>query len=243
MERFELKEDRAGPLRLWTKPQVGHTYILSADCAKGTSGDYSASIMLDADDCSIAAALHGHIQAIPFGKKLASLGWYYNEAILGIETFPAGYGTLACDAAMQAGYRNMYVRVDHKKVAPTTTDDLGWKTDTITSDRMIGRVVTAIVERYPIVYKDLLEELLSQRWGESKAGSSSGPRILSALNDDLSDAYAIALCIRDEMYQRGAIKAAPPKKTATEDERFWADWQKRLDSRVGGVPRLGRDRI
>lgn len=242
MERFELKEDRAGPLRIWTKPIPGHTYIESGDCAKGTSGDYSASIVMDAEDCSIASALHDRIQAIPFGKKLASLGWYYNEAILGIETFPAGYGTLACEAAMQAGYRNMYVRVDHRKVAATTTDDLGWKTDTITADRMIGRVSEAIRERYPIPYKDLLEELMAQRWGEPKAGSASGPKILSSLHDDLVDAYAICLCIRDEMWQRGAIKAAPKKQPVSEDAAFWADWQRRLDSRAGRLPRLGRDR-
>lgn len=241
MERWKLVEARGGPMKRWAEPIKDHTYIVSADCAKGTSGDFSASIVLDALDCSIVAALHDRIQAIPFGKKLALLGWYYNEAILGIETFPAGYGTLACDSAMQFGYRNMYVRVDHKKVAPTTTDDLGWKTDTITADRMIGRVSEAVRERYPIQYKDLLEELLAQRWGEVKAGSASGPKILSSLHDDLVDAYAIALCIRDEMWQRGEIKVAP-KKPMNEDERFWADWKQRLDSQHGRVPRLGRGR-
>ena len=241
MERWRLVEARGGPVKRWAEPIKGRTYIVSGDCAKGTSGDYSASIVLDAQDCSIVASIHDKIQPIPFGKKLALLGWYYEEAILAIETFPAGYGTLACDSAMQFGYRNMYVRVDHKKVAPTTTDDLGWKTDTITADRMIGRVGEAIRERYPIPYKALLEELLAQRWGETKPGSASGPKIISSMHDDLVDAYAIALCVRDEMWQRGEIKTAP-KKSLSEDERFWAGWNQRLDSMAGRVPRLGRER-
>ena len=241
MDRWKLVEARAGPLKRWAEPIKGHTYIVSADCAKGTSGDFSASIVLDAEDCAIVAAIHDRIQPVPFGRRLALIGWYYNEGILGIETFPAGYGTLACDAAMQFGYRNMYVRVDHKKVAAVTTDDLGWKTDTITADRMIGRVGEAVQERYPIQYKALLEELLAQRWGETKAASASGPKILSSLNDDLVDAYAIALCIRDEMYQRGAIKAAP-KKAMSQDEEFWAGWRQNLDRLAGSVPRLGRER-
>ena len=98
-----------------------------------------------------------------------------------------------------------------------------------------------IRERYPIPYKSLLEELLAQRWGEARAGSASGPKILSSLNDDLVDAYAIALCIRDEMYQRGAIKAAP-KKAMSQDDEFWAAHRQRLDSMAGRVPRLGRER-
>ena len=239
MERHRLIENRNGPMRKWADPEPGETYIVSADCAKGTSGDFSASIVLRARDCAIVAALHDKIQPVPFGRKLALLGWMYNEAVLGIETFPAGYGTLACDAAMQLGYRNMYVRVDHKKVAPTTTDDLGWKTDTITSDRMIGRVGEAVRERYPIQYKDLLEELMAQRWGETKAGSVSGPKILSNAHDDLSDAYAIALCIRDEMYQRGEIRVAP-KRALTEDERFWKGWNEKLDRMGGTGSRFGR---
>ena len=239
MERHRLIENRNGPMRKWSGPLADRAYIIGADCAKGTSGDFSAAIVLDAQDCSIAAALHDRIQPIPFGRKLALLGWMYNGAMLGIETFPAGYGTLACDAAIQFGYQNLYTRVDHKKVAATTTDDLGWRTDTITSDRMIGRVGEAIRERYPIPYKDLLEELMSQRWGDVRPGSVSGAKILSAGHDDLMDAYSIALCIRDEMWQRGEIKSAP-KKPKTEDERFWEQWQRNLDRRQGPGPRFGR---
>lgn len=238
---FVTRESRNGIMRKWEDPVEGLFYVVGADCAKGTSGDYSAAIVLEAQSCRIVAALHDRIQPTPFGKKLAALAWMYNSAVLGIETFPAGYGTLACEAAIQAGYRNLYTRVDHKKTAMTMTDDLGWKTDTLTSDRMVGRVGNAVRERYPIVYRELVDELIAQRWEEARPGSTTGPKIHSSMNDDLSDAYAIALCIRDELYQRGTIQTpAPP--TMSDDERFWASQKQALDRMSRPRPTFGRGR-
>ena len=228
-------------MRKWEDPKPGLIYVIGADCAKGTSGDFSAAIVIEAQSCRICAAIHDRMQPVPFGKKLAALGWMYNEAVLGIETFPAGYGTMACEAAIQAGYKNLYTRVDHKKVSMTMTDDLGWKTDSLTSDRMVGRVGLAVRERYPIVYRDLIDELVSQRWEAPKAGSATGPRIRSTGHDDLSDAYAIVLCIRDELFQRGVV-AEPPKPAKTESEQFWADQKATLDRMSRPRPTFGRDR-
>jgi len=230
--RWKLTESRNGLMRRWAEPIEGLTYIIGADCAKGTSGDYSAAIVLEAQACSIVAALHDRIPPNAFGRKLAALAWYYNEAILAIETFPAGYGTLACETAINAGYRKMYQRVDHRKASMSVTDDLGWKTDSITSDRMVGRVGTAVNGHYPIPYHDLIEELLAQRWELPKPGTSSGPKIASSRHDDLSDAYAIALLVRDELYQQGTIKAAAPPPQ-TESERFWSQYHQKLDRMQG----------
>lgn len=228
---FRRLPDPHGSLAVWEWPIDGETYTVGADCSGGGSkGDPAAGVVVANRDCRVVATLHENEKPVPFGRKLARLAWTYNEALLAIETFPAGYGTMACDAAINYGYANIYTRVDVRKLERNHTDELGWKTDRITSDRMIARVAQAVVDRYQLSSRDLMQELWERRYDDKQ--TSGVPKIIGKGHDDLMDAYAIALLVRDEFWTREAAKARP-RPARSESERFW-NWVDKSIDRVQG---------
>lgn len=228
---FRREENAQGELAVYEWPIETESYTIGADCSGGGArGDPAAGVVICNRDCRVVATLHEQEKPVPFGRKLARLAWTYNEALLAIETFPAGYGTMACDAAINYGYSNIYTRVDVRKLERNHTDELGWKTDRITGDRMIARVGQAITDRYQLASKELMQELWERRYDDRQ--TSGTPKIIGKGHDDLMDAYSIALLVRDEFWTREAAKGKP-KTPRTESERFW-QWVDNGISRMQG---------
>lgn len=209
-----------GPLEVFEDPIAGLEYVIGADTSEGVrGGDYCAAVVIRADDCSVVATLHEHVDATRWGRKCSELAYWYNTATLAFETFPTAYGLAACRAALDYGYSRLYQRVMVTTAETNPTEKLGWHTDRATSGIMLSRVRMAIKEGSPIASAKLLFELASMKFDEVGDIFSEG-------HDDLYDAYAIALCVRDESVMRNHISAAPPKPR-TETERFWDHVQSR----------------
>lgn len=203
-----------GPLEVFEEPISGVTYVMGADTSEGVrGGDYCAAVVIRADNCAVVATLHEHIDATRWGIKCSELAAYYNDALLAFETFPTAYGLAACRAALDYGYMRLYQRIIVDKAEVNPTEKLGWHTNKSTAGIMYTRVRKALNEGSQIASTKLLYEMASMKYDEDGD-------VISDEHDDLYDAYAIALCVRDECVVRNIIQAeAPPPKTET--ERFW----------------------
>ena len=73
----------------------------------------------------------GHIDPDKFGEDiLYSLGFFYNEALIGVESNNHGLTTLT--SLVKAGYTNVYRQRRLNQRHPEITESLGWRTTTLT---------------------------------------------------------------------------------------------------------------
>lgn len=122
----EFRPTENGELRIWEFPDTESVYVIGADVAEGLAhGDYSSAHVISATNGYVVAHWHGHVEPDIFGEMMAQLGWWYNQALVGIESNNHGLTTLK--AAQKLGYRNLYRQRRLSKVTPQATDTMGWR--------------------------------------------------------------------------------------------------------------------
>jgi hypothetical protein len=147
----EFRNSESGNFDVWEFPDPESVYVIGADVAEGLAyGDFSSAHIINASNGYVAAAWHGHVEPDIFGEMLAQMGWWYNTALLGIESNNHGLTTLK--AAQKLGYRNLYKQRRLSKVLPQATDTLGWRT-TVSSkplaiDELAGALRNSDLEVY-----------------------------------------------------------------------------------------------
>jgi hypothetical protein len=118
-------------LQLWVPPIKDRRYLIGADVAGGGGGDadFSYATILDVTERAkveqVGMYRSNAIKPGSFGRLLASLGRFYNDATLAPETNNHGHATLY--AIQQDGYWNLYYHVD--LVTGKQRDDPGFPTE------------------------------------------------------------------------------------------------------------------
>ncbi len=103
-------------LEIWVPPKPKHRYLIAADVAGGGGGDadFSYAEVLDVTRKDaieqVAMARSNEIRPGPWGRFLAVLGWFYNEAMVAPEENNHGHATLF--ALQEEGYWNLYYHLD-----------------------------------------------------------------------------------------------------------------------------------
>jgi len=125
-------ESVGGPLSVWETPTFNAVYVIGADVAEGLArGDYSSAHVIDAKTGVVVAHWHGHVDPDKFGEEiLLALGYYYNKALIGVESNNHGLTTVT--ALNKAGYTNLYRQRRLNQRNPEATETLGWRTTTLT---------------------------------------------------------------------------------------------------------------
>ena len=133
-------ESSGGPLSVWQLPQYGTVYCVGADVAEGLAkGDYSSAHVIDAKSGVVVAHWHGHVDPDKFGEDiLYALGFFYNEALVGVESNNHGLTTLT--SLHKAGYTNLYRQRKLNQRNPQQTETLGWRTTTLTKPLAIDEL-------------------------------------------------------------------------------------------------------
>ena len=100
-------------LHIWQRPQMGRPYVVWVDCAGGgldDSADYTAIIVLDAQEMFIAARLAVKVAPQEAAPMAATIAKYYNNALLGGER--DAFGSVCVAKIQELGYRNLWFYVE-----------------------------------------------------------------------------------------------------------------------------------
>ncbi|MCI1776564.1 MULTISPECIES: DNA packaging protein [Paenibacillus] len=172
----------SGELVIYRKPEPGKRYVLAADTAKGKEdGDYDAAYVIETRTGEMCAALHGKWDTDLYGKKLNTLGLYYNTALLAVENNNTGESVLNT-LFNTCHYPLLFM---HKK------GTMGWNTNQATRPVMISDFKEAIRDQlFEIYCPALYGECMTLIDKNGKAEADSG------CNDDRVMAYSIALQVR-----------------------------------------------
>ena len=133
-------ESSGGPLSIWQLPQARAVYAIGADVAEGLArGDYSTAHVIDAKSGLVVAHWHGHVDPDKFGEEvLYALGFFYNEALIGVESNNHGLTTLT--SLNKANYINLYRQRRLNQRHAEATEALGWRTTTLTKPLAIDEL-------------------------------------------------------------------------------------------------------
>lgn len=190
-------------LWVWQRPDYSHSYIVSADVARGDGMDFSACHVFDITDGPIQAAEYkGNFGTKDFGNFLVALSTEYNNALLIVERENVGWATL--QQIIEREYPNTfyssadlkYVDVqrqltnrwdsEEKKLTP------GFSTNMKTRPLVINNIELYMREKAIEIYsKRTIAELETFIWKNGKAQAMEG------YNDDLIISLGIGLWVRD----------------------------------------------
>jgi len=118
----EFIEDGDGELRLWREPEPRMDYVIGADVAEGIEGGaWSVASVWRVPDAEQVAEFRARVEPFPFGRTLAKLGRFYNDAFIVPEANNHGHATLSALVSEQE-YRNVYQRtpIDREDAATLT---------------------------------------------------------------------------------------------------------------------------
>ena len=148
---YEFVPD-GGELAIWEEPAEGEVYVIGADVAEGLGhGDFSSAHVISAETGLVVAHWHGHIDPDLFGEDvLVGLGYFYNYALLGVESNNHGLTTLK--ALQRVGYRNLYRNRKMQVRAPVASESLGWRTTSISKPLAIDELNAALRDESVLLF-------------------------------------------------------------------------------------------
>lgn len=145
VRQFRFEVSPRGPLSVWARPVPTHRYVIGADVAEGNEhGDYSSAHVFDLNAQEVVAEWHGHLDPDLFGKELARLGWWYNTALIGVES--NNHGLTTCIALKNVGYQRIYYRAVYDERTKKQGQKIGWRTSKTTRPMMLDELGAAIRE-------------------------------------------------------------------------------------------------
>jgi len=185
--------ERTGPggnVWVWSPPVEGHSYVISADVARGDGQDYSTFHVLDVEDCEVSAEYMGKIPPEEFADVLAEWGKRYNGALLVPEQNTFGYFVNKKLSSI-LNYKKLYYKNnkgDPFNYIPLDQNELpGFQTDQKTRVQILTKLEELIRSKVLKTYsRRTYEQLQAFVWHNNKpqAGKDS--------HDDLVMSLAIA---------------------------------------------------
>lgn len=198
IERRGVQQD----LWIWNYPDYSKNYMISADCARGDGGDFSAFHVIDVESLEQVAEYKGQLTTKDYGNLLVSIATEYNNGLLVVENNNQGWATLqqiidrnyqntfysAADLAIvdvEKNYTNKLNTMD-KKLVP------GFTTTSKTRPLIISNMELFFRQKQVVIKSiRLVEELNVFIWNGPKAEAMKG------YNDDLVMSFGMGMWVRE----------------------------------------------
>jgi len=178
---------------VWKYPLTEHTYILSADVARGDAKDYSTFHIIDTNTSEVVAEYKGKIKPDNFAELINEFGLKYCKALVCPENNSYGYATIL--KLQELKYPKLYYRKKSQVyigdyVPPSSAEIAGFNTNGKTRSTMLSKLEEVLRNRQLISYSSrFYEELKVFTWNTGRAEARSG------FNDDLVMSLAIGAWI------------------------------------------------
>lgn len=151
--------DPLGCIKLIKKPEEYKPYVLGGDTA-GEGSDNFTGIVTDNTNGKIAAVLKHEQDETFYTRQIYCLGWYYNKALIGLETNFSTYPTKML--AEEYEYPNLYVRDKEDDYTGKIVKAYGFRTDRITRPLILAELQRIFEEEIEkITDIDILKEALT----------------------------------------------------------------------------------
>ena len=165
-------ESGAGEILVYEEPEAGKQYVIGADVSDGTSkGDRSKAFVLELGTSKIMAFYDAqNTKPETFGSRLCTLGVYYNNAELAIES---NFRDSCVKEAIRRRYPNVYY---HGKEEGKLLRSWGWNTNDRSKRLIIDQFKydfeTRIWDALPEKLLDEMEHYVEMPNGRTEAGAS-----------------------------------------------------------------------
>ena len=151
--------DPLGCIKLIKKPEEYKPYALGGDTA-GEGSDSFTGIVTDNTNGKIVAVLKHEQDETFYTRQIYCLGWYYNKALIGLETNFSTYPTKML--AEEYEYPNLYVRDKEDDYTGKIVKAYGFRTDRITRPLILAELQRIFEEEIEkITDIDILKEALT----------------------------------------------------------------------------------
>ena len=151
--------DPLGCIKLIKKPEEYKPYVLGGDTA-GEGSDNFTGIVTDNTNGKIVAVLKHEQDETFYTRQIYCLGWYYNKALIGLETNFSTYPTKML--AEEYEYPNLYVRDKEDDYTGKIVKAYGFRTDRITRPLILAELQRIFEEEIEkITDIDILKEALT----------------------------------------------------------------------------------
>jgi len=183
----DFREDRCGTVTVYQAPEPGVPYVIGADTA-GDGSDFFVAQVLDNRSGAQVAILRQQTDEPSFCRQLEALGYYYNTALIGVET---NFSTYIPLELQRRNYPRQYVREAIDQYTHKPTERYGFLTNAATRETILSNLLAALGDLSLVNDRSTLEEMLTfvrneQMRAEARRGA----------HDDCIMALAIAHFIR-----------------------------------------------
>lgn len=192
--RIQTKEpiEKSGPnnnIWYWEYPVEGTNYILSADIARGDSGDYSAFHVINTNKLTIAAEFKGKIPPDQFACVVYDIGKRFNNSVVCPENNAYGYTMLVKLADLN--YKNIYFPSEKERYKYLYGEGNNFGKAGFTTSKESRDKILANFE--DVLRNGKLKSYSSRLYSELKTFIWNGKKITSmkGYNDDLIMSLAI----------------------------------------------------
>jgi len=190
------REGHANSVWVWKYPLSEHSYIMSADVARGDSKDYSTFHIIDVNEGEVVAEYKGKIRPDNFAELLNKWGLKYNKALMCPENNSYGFGTIL--KLLEYKYPRMYYRKQSKGaflagyIPPSSAESAGFNTNGKTRNTMLGKLEEVLRNKQLYVPSSrFYEEVKTFTWQSGRVQAKKG------FNDDLVMSLGIGTWLYD----------------------------------------------
>ncbi len=184
--------EKSGPknnIWYWSYPIEGVNYVLSADIARGDSGDYSTFHVINTKDLSVSVEFKGKIPPDQFASVVYDVAKRFNNAQVCPENNAYGYTMLV--KLGELGYKNIYFASEKEKYQYLYGDGnnigkAGFNTNKESREKILANFEDSLRNARIKTYSSrLCSELKTFVWNGKKITAMKG------YNDDLIMSLAI----------------------------------------------------
>jgi hypothetical protein len=145
---YRFDRHPTGRIRMYEPPQEGAEYVVAVDAAGGAqAGDYCVAMVgklrRDIKGIEQVCVYQAKVETLQLAETALRLGYFYNEALMVIETGASGHGTAVANIVKE-DYTNLYRQIRTSRAIDREQEEIGFSTNRTSKDALIDTIANWI---------------------------------------------------------------------------------------------------